>query len=159
MSYDKKPSSGAISAVTSSLCQPSGYGSQAEPSSSRIYFSSVYVWNVFRWWLNIARIAGPARRSALPRFCGFYLTCRAANAISPDNLFSKAVDAASDTSSASLAFDATGWVCVEVAFIGALSPAIGVVLIFTVRDRSAGNAPAEQCCEGDQSDNGRYSFR
>src|SRR4051812_45462476 len=103
---------------------------------------SVDVWNILRW-LNRGRIVVPARRSALPRLCGFYLIWRAANAITPDNFFSKAVDALSDDGSAPLAFNAAGRICVEVTLIGALSPAIAVMLILTIRNLGTGHAPTE----------------
>ncbi|WP_114186840.1 DUF3572 family protein [Microvirga aerophila] len=120
-------------------------------------FCSVDVRNVFWWRLNRIGIA-KTRRSAVPRFCSLYLTCRAANAIPPDDLFSKAVDPLPDDGSAPLAFDATGRICVEVTLIGVFSPAITAILIFTVGNLGPGYAPAEQCCHGDQGSSGACPF-
>jgi hypothetical protein len=119
---------------------------------------SIDVWNVLWWRLNWTGIAVVARRSALPRLCGFYLTCRAANAIPSNNLFSVAVDAPSDNGSAPLALDTTGRICVEVTLIGALSPAIAVILILAVGNLGAGHAPAKRGYQSGQSSRETYSF-
>jgi hypothetical protein len=110
---------------------------------------SIDVWNVLWCRLNRTGIAAVARRSALPRPCGFYLTCRAANAIPSNNLFSEAVDAPCDNGSAHLAFDATGRICVEVTLISALSPAIAVILVFAVGNLGAGHTPTKRGCHSD----------
>jgi hypothetical protein len=119
---------------------------------------SINVWNVLWWRLNWTGIAVVARRSALPRLCGFYLTCRAANAIPSNNLFSEAVDAPSDNGSAPLTLDTTGRICVEVALIDALSPAIAVILILAVGNLGAGHAPAKRGCHSDQGSRETFSF-
>ena len=122
------------------------------------YPLSLDVWNILWRGLDRAWICVPARYSAYPGLCGNYFSCWATDAITLEDFFAESVDPSSGDSSAPLAFDAKGRICVDVALVHSPGPAIAVVLILAVRNLGAGHAPAKRCGNDDQGGRGTNSF-